>query len=140
MPAEGQGPVITLHAPDPETPILLTADGLRLSQVFGNLIGNVIKYSPDGGEITVSVIADPAANTAEVRIRDHSIGIPEDQQALLFQRFVRARNVHDHGIAGSGLGVFVCRELVERHGGQIWCESHEGDGTTFFVSLPTLPR
>ena len=128
---------IVLEAPD--MPILLAADELRLTQILGNLVGNAIKYSPLGGEITVTVLAEPEAGNAQVRVRDHGIGIPADQQALLFQRFVRASNVYDHGIAGSGLGLFVCRELVERHGGQIWFESEEGAGTTFIVSLPLLP-
>ena len=75
-----------------------------------------------------------------VRIRDQGIGIPADEQAQLFQRFVRASNGPDHGIAGAGLGLFVCRELLERQGGSIWFESTEGVGTTFFLTLPvTLP-
>jgi PAS domain S-box-containing protein len=125
---------LTLEAPD--APVLLEADGLRLEQVLGNLLGNAIKYSPDGGPITVTVQVNREAELAQVSIRDAGIGIPADQQALLFQRFVRASNVHDHHIAGSGLGLYVCRELVERHGGHIWFESAEGQGTTFFFTLP----
>ena len=109
---------------------------MRLEQVFGNLLGNAIKYSPEGGPITVTVRADREAAFAEVRIQDTGIGIPAEQQAKMFQRFARASNVHDHQIAGTGLGLFVCRELVERHGGHIWFESAEGVGTTFFLTLP----
>ncbi len=116
--------------------VLLEADELRLEQVLGNLLGNAVKYSPEGGPIQVTVRADQAAAVAEVRIRDHGIGIPAQEQAQLFQRFVRASNVHEHQIAGTGLGLYVCRELVERHGGQIWFESVDGVGTTFFVTLP----
>ena len=123
---------------DPEMPILLEADSMRLEQVFGNLLGNAVKYSPEGGPITVTVRADALAGVAEVRIQDAGIGIPADQQAQLFQRFVRASNVHDHHIAGSGLGLYVCRELVERHGGHIWFESGAGAGTTFFLTFPLL--
>jgi signal transduction histidine kinase len=75
----------------------------------------------------------------EVRIRDQGIGIPADQQAQLFQRFARASNVHDHHITGTGLGLYVCRELVEHHGGHIWLESAEGEGATFSFTLPILP-
>jgi two-component system, OmpR family, phosphate regulon sensor histidine kinase PhoR len=117
-------------------PVLLEADGMGLEQVFGNLLGNAIKYSPEGGPITVTVRADREAALAELRIQDRGIGIPAEQQGKMFQRFARASNVHDHQITGTGLGLFVCRELVERHGGHIWFESAEGVGTTFFLTLP----
>ena len=120
----------------PDEPVLLEADSMRLEQVFGNLLGNAIKYSPEGGPVTLTMRADREAALAEVRIQDRGIGIPADQQAKMFQRFARASNVHDHQIAGTGLGLFVCRELVERHGGHIWFESAEGVGTTFFLTLP----
>lgn len=124
----------------PNEPVLLVeADDARLEQVLGNLLGNAIKYSPEGGPITVTVRVDLAARLVEVRIRDQGIGIPADQQARLFQRFARASNVHDHHITGTGLGLYVCRELVEHHGGHIWFESAEGEGTTFFFTLPIVP-
>jgi PAS domain S-box-containing protein len=125
---------LTVEASD--EPVLVEADRSRLEQVLGNLVSNAIKYSPEGGPITISVDVDQGAGLAELHIRDRGIGIPADQQAQMFQRFVRARNVHDHQIAGSGLGLYVCRELVELHGGHIWFESTEGVGTTFFLTLP----
>jgi hypothetical protein len=73
-----------------------------------------------------------------VRIRDNGIGIPADEQAQLFRRFARASNVQDLHIPGTGLGPYICRELVERHGGHLWFESVEGVGTTFFLTLPLL--
>jgi PAS domain S-box-containing protein len=127
---------LKLETPSPGEPVVLEADGMRLEQVFGNLLGNAIKYSPEGGPITVTVRLDHEVALAEVRIRDSGIGIPAEQHAKMFQRFARASNVHDHQIAGTGLGLFVCRELVERHGGHIWFESAEGVGTTFFLTLP----
>jgi signal transduction histidine kinase len=129
----------TLMLEAPDAPVLLAADGLRLEQIFGNLVGNAIKFSPQGGPITVSVQADPAAGQVEVRVHDTGIGIPADERAQLFQRFTRARNVHEHHIPGAGLGLYVCRELVERHGGQLLFESEERQGTTFFLTLPLLP-
>jgi PAS domain S-box-containing protein len=126
----------TLSANLPGELVMVKADGPRLEQVLGNLIGNAIKYSPQGGPISVTVQVDQEARLAELRIQDAGIGIPTDQQPLLFGRFVRARNVHDHHITGSGLGLYVCRELIERHGGHIWFESTEGVGTTFFITLP----
>jgi PAS domain S-box-containing protein len=122
-----------------EPVLLVEADDARLEQVLGNLLSNAIKYSPEGGPITVTVRADHEARLVEVRIRDQGIGIPADQQAQLFQRFARASNVHDHHITGTGLGLYVCRELVEHHGGHIWLESAEGEGATFSFTLPILP-
>ena len=115
---------------------LVLADSTRVDQILGNLIGNAIKYSPQGGPVTISLHVDQVARQVEVQVSDRGIGIPIDQQAQLFGRFVRASNVHDHGIAGSGLGLYVCRELVERQGGHIWFESTQGVGTAFFFTLP----
>jgi PAS domain S-box-containing protein len=136
MTAELHTLVLEVEAREAAEPIVLEADSMRLEQVFGNLLGNAIKYSPEGGPITVTVRADRAAALVEVRIQDTGIGIPAEQQGKMFQRFARASNVHDHQIAGTGLGLFVCRELVERHGGHIWFNSAEGVGTTFFLTLP----
>jgi PAS domain S-box-containing protein len=128
----------TLTVEAPEEPVLLDADGPRLEQVLGNLLGNAIKYSPDGGPITIKVQVDQESGWAKICIQDQGIGIPADQQPILFGRFVRASNVHEYHISGTGLGLYVCRELVERHGGHIWFESAEGAGTTFFITLPLL--
>jgi PAS domain S-box-containing protein len=127
---------LTLEAPD--EPVLLAADSLRLEQVLSNLLNNAIKYSPDGGSIQVVIRQNEASGEAELRVRDHGIGIPTDEQAQLFQRFARASNVHDYHIPGSGLGLYICRELVEQHGGHLWFESAEGQGTTFVLTLPLL--
>jgi PAS domain S-box-containing protein len=128
----------TLTLDAPEGPVLLAVDAMRLEQVLGQLVGNAIKFSPQGGPITVTVRADASAGQAEVRIQDQGIGIPTDEQGQLFERFTRASNVHEHRIPGSGLGLYICRELVERHGGQLWLESVEGAGTTVFLTLPLL--
>jgi signal transduction histidine kinase len=128
----------TLTLDAPEDPVLLAADGLRLEQVLGNLVSNAIKYSPQGGPIEVTVRGDQHTGMAELCIRDHGIGIPANEQVRLFQRFARAHNAYELQIPGSGLGLYVCRALVERHGGHIWFESAEGEGTTFFLTLPLL--
>ncbi|HLY31841.1 MAG TPA: ATP-binding protein, partial [Ktedonobacterales bacterium] len=73
---------------------------------------------------------------AEVRICDHGIGIPADQQKRIFGRFARANNATANGIGGVGLGLYLCRELIERHKGSIWFQSVEGQGTTFYFTLP----
>jgi PAS domain S-box-containing protein len=119
--------------------IWLQADRNRLEQVLLNLIGNAIKYSPQGGPIDITVRQTEEGESAEVRIHDCGIGIPREQQARLFARFSRAGNAAAHGITGTGLGLFLCRELIERHGGRIWLESEEGQGSTFAFLLPLIP-
>lgn len=111
-------------------------DALRIEQVLSNLLSNAIKYSPDGGPIEVALEEHAETHEARFRIRDQGIGIPRAQQAHLFGRFVRAENVRSAGIRGTGLGLYLCRELIERHEGQISLESEEGVGSTFFFSLP----
>jgi len=71
-------------------------------------------------------------------VRDHGISIPAQQQAQIFQRFVQAENARASGIEGTGLGLYLCRALIERHGGRIWCESVEEQGSTFFIALPAV--
>jgi two-component system phosphate regulon sensor histidine kinase PhoR len=116
--------------------MVVMADHRRIEQVLSNLINNAIKYSPDGGDVEISVQEDQKANAALLSVRDHGIGIPAHQQGRIFSRFMRADNAHAYNIGGTGLGLYLCRELVERHGGRIWFESVEGQGSTFCVSLP----
>jgi signal transduction histidine kinase len=125
---------IAVHAA-PEH-IVILADPRRIEQVLSNLMSNAIKYSPDGGEIDISVREDQKDKAVLLSARDHGIGIPAHQQNRVFSRFMRADNAHAHNIGGTGLGLYLCRELVERHGGRIWFESIEGLGSTFFISLP----
>ncbi|GAC1358265.1 MAG: hypothetical protein PVS3B3_06730 [Ktedonobacteraceae bacterium] len=118
--------------------LVANVDPRRIEQVFNNLLGNAIKYSPGGGTIQVHIRQDEKTHMAVLSIRDHGIGIPTQQQARIFGRFARAENAQAYGISGTGLGLYLCRELVERHGGRIWFESLEGQGSTFFVALPLL--
>ncbi|WP_052568771.1 ATP-binding protein [Ktedonobacter racemifer] len=110
-------------------------DQQRIEQVLTNIIGNAIKYSPLGGVIQIDVDAQQQ-NTVLVSVKDTGIGIPEQQQGQIFGRFMRADNALNEGIAGTGLGLYLCRELVERHGGHTWFESMEGEGSTFYLSFP----
>jgi signal transduction histidine kinase/GAF domain-containing protein len=116
--------------------IVIMADPRRIEQVLSNLMNNAIKYSPGGGDIAISVCEDQTDKAALLSVRDNGIGIPAHQQSRIFSRFMRADNAHAHNIGGTGLGLYLCRELVERHGGSIWFESVEGEGSTFFISLP----
>lgn len=117
----------------------LTLDVRRMEQVFSNMIGNAIKYSPDGGDIETAIHEAREVQEVVISIRDHGIGIPLHEQGRIFGRFTRATNTSAYKIGGTGLGLYLCRELVERHGGRIWFESVQGQGSTFFIALP-LPH
>jgi signal transduction histidine kinase len=124
---------LSLHAATPH--VVVDADPHRLEQMLTNLIGNAIKYSPQGGPIEVT-IEQGEARGAVLGIRDHGIGIPVQQQGRIFSRFMRADNARKYGVSGTGLGLYLCRELAELHGGRIWFESVEEQGSTFFLALP----
>jgi PAS domain S-box-containing protein len=115
-------------------------DAFRVEQVLSNLLTNAIKYSPQGGSIEVAIGKDEETSEARFSVRDHGMGIPQEQQAHLFGRFVRAENVQTARIPGTGLGLYLCRELVERHGGHIWFQSEEHPGSTFFFTFPCDDR
>jgi signal transduction histidine kinase len=119
--------------------LLAQADGGRIEQVLTNLLANAIKYSPGGGPVEVTLQVAAGGQEALLSIRDHGIGIPQAEQAQLFSRFARASNGAAQGISGTGLGLYLCRELILQHGGDIWFESTEGVGSTFFLRLPLSP-
>ncbi|HEY1011504.1 MAG TPA: GAF domain-containing sensor histidine kinase [Herpetosiphonaceae bacterium] len=112
----------------------LEGDELRLEEVFYNLVQNAAKYSPHGGEVAVSAESD--GETAMVCVRDEGIGIPAEAQATLFAPFYRAANAAGRNIAGMGLGLYVVKEIITLHGGEISLESAEGRGSAFTVRLP----
>ena len=116
--------------------LIVEVDRGRIEQVLSNLLGNAIKYSPQGGPIELTLREEVEPHIALLAIRDRGIGIPAGQQARIFGRFVRAENARASEITGTGLGLYLSRELVERHGGRLWFESSEGAGSTFFMTLP----
>ncbi|MDQ2887982.1 MAG: ATP-binding protein [Chloroflexota bacterium] len=126
----------TLSLLTPLEHLVVQVDPRRIEQVLNNLLNNAIKYSPVGGNVEVTIEEDAARQVAIVSVRDFGIGIPVEQQARVFGRFVRADNARAYGIGGTGLGLYLCRELVERHGGRIWFESQEEEGSTFHITLP----
>lgn len=99
-----------------------------------NIIDNAIKYTPVGGDITVTLTADN--KRLECKVRDSGIGIPEIQKGKLFSQFFRGSNAVKVESIGSGLGLFISKNIIEAHHGKIWFESKENIGSTFFVSLP----
>ncbi|HET8571212.1 MAG TPA: ATP-binding protein [Candidatus Limnocylindria bacterium] len=109
-------------------------DADRLAQLFDNLVENAIKYSPDGGPVTIGIGSQ--GHQARVDVSDVGIGVPPEDLAHLFDRFHRGTNVDDRRFQGLGLGLYICRAIVEDHGGRIWAESRVGEGTTFHVELP----
>lgn len=121
-----------IDAPDENR--LVAGDRDRLEQVLGNLLENAVKYSPDGSDVHVKV--ETRGETIVTSVRDHGIGIPADEISLVFERFHRGRQVSSTNYGGLGLGLYITRQIVERHGGSIWVESREGEGTTFSFSLP----
>jgi len=125
---------ITLHSSCEH--IVVEADSRRIEQVVSNLLNNAIKYSPAGGEVVITLQQDEPAGSATLSIHDSGIGIPADQHGRIFSRFARADNARESNISGTGLGLYLCHELIERHNGRIWFESIEGQGSTFYVSLP----
>ncbi len=119
-----------------EAQLQATVDPRRIEQVLSNLLTNAIKYSPQGGPVTLQLLRDATRSVVELRVRDDGMGIPVHQQAYIFGRFMRADNALAAGLSGTGLGLYLCRALVEQHGGQLWFESTEGVGSTFFTTLP----
>jgi signal transduction histidine kinase len=118
----------------PREPVEVEADPERLATIVTNLVDNAVKYSPAGGEVRIKLGC--ADGTALVQVRDEGIGIGADDQAKLFTRFGRVVTPDSQDIAGTGLGLYLSRELARLHGGDITVDSAPGRGSTFTLSLP----
>ncbi|CAA9382563.1 MAG: hypothetical protein AVDCRST_MAG93-9272 [uncultured Chloroflexia bacterium] len=125
---------LTLHMSGANEPLMVRGDSARLEQVFHNLIANAVKYSPHGGTITIDLSTQ--GQMACIEISDTGIGIPLAAIPHLFERFFRVQTDDTEHIAGSGLGLYVVKEIVTQHGGTISVVSTEGQGSTFSVELP----
>lgn len=110
-------------------------DPTRMTEVIQNLIDNAIKYTNDGA-ITVRLTGD--AQLAQIQVSDSGIGIPSEDIPHLFQKFYRVDNSATRTIGGTGLGLYICKRIVELYQGRIWVESNLGKGSTFFINLPRL--
>jgi len=121
---------------------LITGDEERLVQVLANLLDNAIKYTPEGGQITVAARRMPLAqadvrrNSVELTVTDTGIGIPEQDRPRVFERFYRVDKARSRELGGTGLGLAIVRHIVEGHGGQIWVEGNVPTGSRFVVRLP----
>lgn len=114
----------------------VTADATALGQVFANLIGNALKYRDLERPLKIEVGGRLVEQTAHFWVRDNGVGVPESGKSRLFQVFQR---LHSGKADGEGMGLAIVHRIVERHGGKIWADSREGEGTTFHFSLPLIP-
>lgn len=112
------------------------ADSMRLKQILMNLIGNAIKFTPEGG--TIELAARKNGDAIRVEVRDSGPGIPPEEQARIFEAFYRLRQ-SGHAVEGTGLGLAITQRLVELHGGQLGLESEVGHGSCFYFTLPAAP-
>jgi len=111
-------------------------DPKRVSQILINLLSNAVKYTPDAGTVTITARKSETANKVEISVADNGIGIPASHLPHLFKRFSHIERQATRDTAGTGLGLFIAKGLVEAHGGEIWVESEEGKGTCFTFALP----
>jgi CheY-like chemotaxis protein len=124
---------VTLDVRFPDEPLRVDADRDRVLQVFSNLLGNALKFTPPGGRIEVS--AEHRDGVASFAVRDTGVGIEPDALAHIFERYWQARNAP----RGAGLGLFIAKGIVEAHGGEIVVDSIAGEGTTVTFNLPLTP-
>jgi signal transduction histidine kinase len=130
-----QAPSAIIRVEGPES-FWISADALRIEQVLQNLLDNAVKFSPEGGEIIVE-LRRAGPNLAQVSVRDHGIGLATAEQERVFDRFYQVES--GERATGLGLGLYISREIVERHGGRIWVESPPDGGARFVVELPVGP-
>jgi two-component system phosphate regulon sensor histidine kinase PhoR len=131
-------PGIVLERVVPDGVPHVAADRDKVRQVLVNLVENAMKYSPGGGRIEVGIELgqESGSDMLVFFVKDEGLGIPADEQARIFEKFYRLDPHMTRGVGGTGLGLYICNELVNRMGGHIWVESTEGEGATFLLELP----
>ena len=130
--AEAKRQLLTLQKTEPR--LRVKGDALQLSQVLRNLVGNAIKYTPNGGAITLSI--EPQETAARIKVQDTGYGIPASDLPHIFDRFYRVRNNGHDEIEGNGLGLAIVKSIAQQHGGDVTVESEPGKGTCFTFTLP----
>lgn len=141
--AESKG--VSIGETYPEGPVSMVADPDRLTQVVTNLLGNAIKFTPEGGKIAVEINLNQSAPMAEepgvaVSVQDSGIGIPKQDQKRIFEKFEQVSLASPQGVSSTGLGLTIAKEIVELHGGRIWVDSNEGEGSRFTFVIPRQLR
>ncbi len=125
----------------PEEPLVAEVDSDAFSKLMNNLLSNALKFTPDNGRVQVTVRRRERCRTpspcVEIEVRDTGIGIPKDKLDKIFERFYQVDSTYNPSQPGTGIGLALTRELVKQHGGTIWAESKEGEGTTFIIQLPS---
>lgn len=130
--------------------LLVDCDSDKISQVIRNLIGNALKFTPNGKAITISIEASQMIagkrtsdtqrfSSVKIKVVDEGIGIPENELDLVFDKFAQSSKT-DNGAGGTGLGLAICSEIIGKHHGKIWAENNTGDGATFTFEIPTEVR
>ncbi|WP_226668673.1 cell wall metabolism sensor histidine kinase WalK [Metabacillus litoralis] len=122
----------------PKDELYVEMDTDKITQVLDNIISNALKYSPEGGKVTFTI--DVLSTEIQIRVKDEGVGIPQDSLNKIFDRFYRVDKARTRQLGGTGLGLAIAKEMVYAHGGDIWAQSKEGQGTTVYFTLPYDPE
>ncbi len=130
---------VKVYLDRPAQPIKILADVNKLSIAISNIIDNAMKYNVPNGEVVVKIENMPDTSV-KISVKDTGVGIPEEEAKNLFNKFFRASNVSKTRVEGSGLGLYIVKNVIEKHRGKIWAESVLNRGTIFYITLPTNPK
>jgi signal transduction histidine kinase len=119
-----------------QRPLVVAGERARIATIVRNLIDNAVKFSPDGGNVLITGRADPETHRASIAVSDAGIGVAPEERARLFERFSRLSAANRRGIEGTGLGLFLSRQIARLHGGDITMEGNTEGGSTFTLQLP----
>ncbi len=129
-------PAHTLRLIDDATPLWVKGDAMRLEQVIENLLQNAVRYSPVGSEVVIAISLH--GDQARISVRDQGSGVTASARSSMFERFARAKQGRDSFAPGLGLGLYICKTIMDLHGGSIEVESAVGAGSTFVLLLPRI--